>query len=117
MKTLGHAKLDPEKQYQGFHNSYLRDIEKMKKKIREEVKMLENCEKLTVMTRAELDGIDHFEEGEWKRKYYELVAEQKFKDVGSGRMGAIHSPSKKLVIKRSDYTYFTTPERSNRSFR
>ena len=117
LKTLGHAKLDPEKQYQGFHNSYLRDIEKMKKKIREEVKMLENCEKLTVMTRAELDGIDHFEEGEWKRKYYELVAEQKFKDVGSGRMGAIHSPSKKLVIKRSDYTYFTTPERSNRSFR
>jgi hypothetical protein len=117
LSHLKNAQLSPDVQYQNFYNNQVRDVENLKKKILQETKILESCEKLTVTTLAELEGIDHFEEGEWKKKYYDLVASNRSREGSFVKKGDSVSPSRKLVIKRSDYTYFTTPERSNRSLR
>lgn len=113
LKTLGHAEQKSEDQYKNFHNSYARQILKLKELIFKEKQILSNCEKLILVTRGEIEGVEHYEESEWKRRYYELLTEHKekrgFKIISS------RTPQK-MPIKRSGNAYFKTPQKSNKSF-
>ena len=113
MKSLKHIELSPIEQYKSFHNKYAREIENLKKSIKCEKKILDECTQQVKLAIGEADGIEYQEEDSWKKKYLELVNSQRSMIISDRSKMSIHTPEpSRNKYKIPMYPTSSTPGRS-----
>lgn len=107
--TLKIAELSPIDQYKSFHNQFSREIDKLRKSIKSEKKILKTCHEQIKLTRGEIEETEMYEEEQWKRKYLELLKSNKL-DQSAERIYNF-TPDLSLAKGKIELHSYSTPQR------